>query len=512
MNFNNNDNANQTYNTENKTTNIFSNRNVKLFEQENSSKSINNGYNKFYPQNFQGIRDLTKNSQNVNSINRNIVNNKDDQIPLAIQSNIINNVKTFQDNNYYTQSNNIESKTSEEIKYLCDLTEDVAVQLSDEEEARSVGKYDEKDSFECPDNIIQNDTNTNEEIEDINENIKAEENKNNPKIEPIIKESETPTIQVKEHDVTESTERLINKEEKNENNNREFNYNSKQKNKYLEYYEKLQYIKKSFNEKEENLEKNTESAETTSEFTTKNEDLIYKDSNSKGNNTNSNLYSDIFLNSDIIIPKNINTEVGNIEINDLLDVICPTENIIKSAKVLKIEHNLENNKADNSNLSIKDNSNKFYVHFLNYEKRMDNWIFPNNIIKVIKQSTSDLCMQKLNSSNNYNNLPNISAFSSILDQDKKSGKKSNTSNIITMLTRKRSNLNAKDDYEDNHFDVNSKIKNIEIIYIGMYEIETWYYSPYPFESSESKKLYICEYCLKYMHLKESIITHNVRIY
>jgi len=46
----------------------------------------------------------------------------------------------------------------------------------------------------------------------------------------------------------------------------------------------------------------------------------------------------------------------------------------------------------------------------------------------------------------------------------------------------------------------------------MYEIETWYYSPYPFESSESKKLYICEYCLKYMHLKESIITHNVRIY
>lgn len=46
----------------------------------------------------------------------------------------------------------------------------------------------------------------------------------------------------------------------------------------------------------------------------------------------------------------------------------------------------------------------------------------------------------------------------------------------------------------------------------MYEIETWYYSPYPFENSETKKLYICEYCLKYMHKKDSLISHTVSIF
>ncbi|KAK3733941.1 hypothetical protein QZH41_009599 [Actinostola sp. cb2023] len=36
------------------------------------------------------------------------------------------------------------------------------------------------------------------------------------------------------------------------------------------------------------------------------------------------------------------------------------------------------------------------------------------------------------------------------------------------------------------------------IVFGMYEIDTWYSSPYPEEYQRLKKIYICEFCLKYM--------------
>ena len=44
----------------------------------------------------------------------------------------------------------------------------------------------------------------------------------------------------------------------------------------------------------------------------------------------------------------------------------------------------------------------------------------------------------------------------------------------------------------------TKVKNVEIIEFGKYEIDAWYFSPYPDDYAKSKKLYVCEFCLKYM--------------
>lgn len=48
-----------------------------------------------------------------------------------------------------------------------------------------------------------------------------------------------------------------------------------------------------------------------------------------------------------------------------------------------------------------------------------------------------------------------------------------------------------------------RIKKLEM---GKYEMETWYASPYPEEYSRLPKIYVCEYCLKYM--KTSVITRR----
>lgn len=55
----------------------------------------------------------------------------------------------------------------------------------------------------------------------------------------------------------------------------------------------------------------------------------------------------------------------------------------------------------------------------------------------------------------------------------------------------------------------TKVKYIDKIQFGKYEIDTWYFSPYPDEYGKQPKLFICEYCLKYMKLELTYRYHLV---
>lgn len=54
----------------------------------------------------------------------------------------------------------------------------------------------------------------------------------------------------------------------------------------------------------------------------------------------------------------------------------------------------------------------------------------------------------------------------------------------------------------------TKVKNIEKIFMGGWEVECWYFSPYPDEYSECKLLYVCEFTLKYMKKKKTFLKHK----
>ena len=56
----------------------------------------------------------------------------------------------------------------------------------------------------------------------------------------------------------------------------------------------------------------------------------------------------------------------------------------------------------------------------------------------------------------------------------------------------------------------TRVKYIDTIEMGRYEIDTWYYSPYPEEYSKVKKLFICEYCCKYLKMEITYRNHLVR--
>lgn len=55
----------------------------------------------------------------------------------------------------------------------------------------------------------------------------------------------------------------------------------------------------------------------------------------------------------------------------------------------------------------------------------------------------------------------------------------------------------------------TKVKFIDTLRIGKFEIDTWYFSPYPDEYGKVKTLYVCEYCLKYMKFESTYRRHCV---
>ena len=54
----------------------------------------------------------------------------------------------------------------------------------------------------------------------------------------------------------------------------------------------------------------------------------------------------------------------------------------------------------------------------------------------------------------------------------------------------------------------TRVKNVDSIYMGGYDMKAWYYSPYPSESTGQRRLFICEYCLKYMRKCSSLQKHS----
>lgn len=54
----------------------------------------------------------------------------------------------------------------------------------------------------------------------------------------------------------------------------------------------------------------------------------------------------------------------------------------------------------------------------------------------------------------------------------------------------------------------TKVKNIEQIVMGSWEVAAWYYSPFPVEYSDVETLYVCEFCLTYMKKRNTLRKHK----
>jgi hypothetical protein len=50
-----------------------------------------------------------------------------------------------------------------------------------------------------------------------------------------------------------------------------------------------------------------------------------------------------------------------------------------------------------------------------------------------------------------------------------------------------------------------------VVEFGKFEMDTWYYSPFPEPYASCHKLYICEYSLKYFRKKATLLRHLAKL-
>ncbi|EFO19584.1 histone acetyltransferase MYST1 [Loa loa] len=143
----------------------------------------------------------------------------------------------------------------------------------------------------------------------------------------------------------------------------------------------------------------------------------------------------------------------------------------------------------------KEQCKMYYVHYDGMDRRLDEWVGRNRIVA----------------------RANPNAFTSVLSVPSSLAGTLESGTLTRSQRRIHEEFNhVQKSYEDmdattaklekEHAEM-TKVKNIDKIRYGDYEIDAWYVSPYPDEYSKAAILYICEYCLAYMRSEAEYCCH-----
>jgi len=132
---------------------------------------------------------------------------------------------------------------------------------------------------------------------------------------------------------------------------------------------------------------------------------------------------------------------------------------------------------------------EYYVHYTEFNRRLDEWVTADRFDLTCKVEDKG-------------SLPSEKPEKETLAgrTSRKTTTRAQKRKADGLITPGKNNV-EKDELEKEHEEI-TKVKNVNTIEFGRYEIDTWYFSPYPEEFSKCSKLFICEFCLKYMKKKE----------
>ena len=132
---------------------------------------------------------------------------------------------------------------------------------------------------------------------------------------------------------------------------------------------------------------------------------------------------------------------------------------------------------------------QYYVHYVGFDRRLDEWVKPERMII----ETLETAEQRERSKQEQEEQARTTR-----------GKKRGASDhghsggggdaAVLRLEKEHEEL--------------TKVKNIGKVQIGKWEVDTWYYSPYPDEYCNTDKLFVCEFCLKYMKKLNTLRRHK----
>jgi len=143
----------------------------------------------------------------------------------------------------------------------------------------------------------------------------------------------------------------------------------------------------------------------------------------------------------------------------------------------------------------------YYVHYLDCDKRLDEWVLADKLTPWSLTPRQSLAR--------CDTLPTGDLLSpTAIDANLK---------VTRRFKRKFEEIHhvIADDHGGDHGHEKEhhapKVKNIQVIEFGKFDMDTWYYSPYPEPYASQSKLYVCEYTLKYFRKKKTLLRHLAKL-
>lgn len=127
---------------------------------------------------------------------------------------------------------------------------------------------------------------------------------------------------------------------------------------------------------------------------------------------------------------------------------------------------------------------RYYMHFFGLNRRMDDWMLFENIIKT-PHTIEDLHRSRKNKEL-FLQKPEKRAFLNEIEHSEDEG------------------LDPKE--QESHEEA-TKVKTISEIEIGKFRVDTWYFSPFPEGYHTYGVLYFCEFCLSFFIHREELLRH-----
>ncbi len=133
-----------------------------------------------------------------------------------------------------------------------------------------------------------------------------------------------------------------------------------------------------------------------------------------------------------------------------------------------------------------------YVHYVNFDRRLDEWVDVTRIDFTRGEQTAAEGVGREDREKNGRLTRHKRKYSEIWGSSAK--ERTNADPTLALLEKEHEEI--------------TKVKNIQKVEVGLYEMYTWYFSPYPEDYSNVDKLYICEFCLKYMRDPGTLARHK----
>ncbi len=132
---------------------------------------------------------------------------------------------------------------------------------------------------------------------------------------------------------------------------------------------------------------------------------------------------------------------------------------------------------------------EYYVHYDGLNRRLDEWVRSDRI-------------KRQEDSNGHQNV-NDSDILGGADDRKITRNQKRKHDEINHVQKTFEEMDPTTRQLEKEHEALTKVKYIDRVQFGRYEIDTWYFSPFPNEYGKQSKLWICEYCLKYMRLEKT---------